>query len=244
MYRKRGRRFRSRFGRRRRQTSWLTSGAQRGNESITFDGTTQYFSIGEETNDFVANHPRFAKANDTITYLRILGNLRIGMYLANPASSPASDYVVDYGLVLVKGDYDDAGAWTQEDHPSLTETADEDDKWLFKRQCVLAAPINVTYSRRLMIYNDGVDDIGELWTGSPGDPAPNEKLEFFNQPLRGGMMSTDELLPNGSFIDLKPRRRAQYAEKLMIAVSILGDADDNREFFLTNALRVLTAKWG
>lgn len=190
-------------------------------------------------NNFIQDHPRFAKANDVVTLRRILGLLRIAMYQTNPIASPVTDYYVDYGLCIVPGDYDDAGTWSVKTPvPTPSEASDEDDKWLFKAT---------------QIFSFGAVDTLTQFT-----PVDSGTLGFFSQPLiatpvaglftsqvrRPSLICTDQCLPNGSFIDLKTHRRLQFGEKLMLITEITGDADDNRTFYATNALRILTSKWG
>lgn len=186
------------------------------------DGTKSFAAIEFTTNQFVGtgNSPRFAVQNDEITYQRILGNLRFGLYCnTSPTAYALQDVVIDYGIVLTKGEYSDVdGSWTvvEADLPDPTQFVDDPDKWLFKNELVLNGS------------NGFIGGVGQAY-----NPAPRT------------MQSTDDQLPNGSWIDIKPRRKARYEEKLGIVYMINSSGDANGfDVFLNYNLRVLTSKWG
>lgn len=184
--------------------------------------TAMVWPLTAINNPFVANSSRYQRAEDEITFLRIVGRLRWGMYV-DPAYATDYDYIVSYGLILVKGEYDNGGNWTvpaaQVPNPSKYEAPqDTADPWIWKETAILtqlAAPSSVT-----------------------------------GYGYRDRHMSTDSLGPAYSFVDVKPRRRARYEEKLCITASV--ETNDPGRDSLTNTvsmymsenLRILTAKWG
>lgn len=199
-------------------------------------------------NDFVENHPRFAKRNDVVTYKRILGEIRMGLYNnANLTPREGLDYVVEYGLAFIEGDYDNAGVWTQSSEvPSPAETGDEDDKWLFKNRVILCFGARLT---KLWYASDGtqVNDVDSI-TGFPiygpgGQTNPNFDMTslWLEQESRQALMSTDAQLPMGSKVDVRTRRRSQYGEKLAIIARVETDNTDTIDvsIFCDHSLRVL-----
>lgn len=239
MRRYRGRTGRASFrGRRRRATQWLTgTDTKSGTDGIQVEqNTLVYYPLVTETNTFVQEAPRFAKALDVMTILRIVGRVRFGLYITtNTNLAPHGDYIINWGFCLIKGDYDDSGTWTREDEPDPRQGSDEDDKWLFKDQCVLCFGDKLTTP---IIYESG----GSYSLATINGQTGNEPLRMYDsKPV---MMSNEQQLPNGSFVDIKSRRRAQYGEKLMLVASIAtGEAEDQATVFLNYDVRVLTAKW-
>lgn len=242
------RRFnRSRFGRasfrRRRAVAWQTNGPQHqpGGEVLLTSGDVSYFLLQHPDNDFVENHPRFAKANDTLTLRRILGQLRVAMYPSAESDNFngfVTDTPVHYGIVILKGDYDAAGVWTQKDTPDPAEPSDEDDEWLFKNTVWLSPGSSRTLQKFMTVHGTAPG----AWVSTSEGGAADGPLVV--QPVRQAMLSTDSQLPNGSFIDLKTRRKLEYGERLAIAAKI----DDIVEEFYFSIyvswqLRMLAAKW-
>lgn len=173
------------------------------------------FPLEDPTNPFVHQASRFAQPDDEITYMRIVGDLRFGLYCTDAVED---DYVLDYGIALVKGNYDQLGNWTVPNaeipRPGPTfGPQDAPEKWFFRRTCVFKQKI-ITSSITGYIY-------------------------------RPQMMCTDELLPTGSFIDLHPKRKARYEEKLMIiAQGSTASPTISPQIIMNQNLRILTAKWG
>lgn len=205
-------------------------------EAIPTNHDVAVFPLTHVDNDFVENHPKFAKRNDVTSYLRILGDIRVGLYTTDQSViKEAFDYTVEYGLALVKGDYDNAGVFTpgNDSMPDPRETSDEDDKWLFKNRAILS--FGYDQSRLFSVggtfpgtevsslTNDGTNPVIDYnVTANPFEAF----LQVGFQPTRPRMMCTDQQLPNGSKVDIKTRRKAQYAEKLYLIAVFDTDATD------------------
>jgi len=220
MWRKRRKTFR-RGGSRKRKVQWLVSP---GATAASFTTTGKFFlPLGQINNPLVPQFSRLATQQDVITYLRIVGELRIGLYQdVLYTNSSGLDTVVSYGLCLVKGEYDGAGTWTVNvaDIPDPFDGADDPDKWLVKRDIIMSA---------------GNSHAGVVWNPAG---APQE-----NFPDRQVLMSTDDQGPHYSHLDLKPKRRALWEEKLGIIIGI-ASIPTGYTIFVNEHLRVLTAKWG
>jgi len=234
------RRHTKRFSKRRQRVSWLTQPNQLAGELLSVG--QNHFLLGiNADNDFVQSHPRFAKRNDVIALKRIVGRLRLAMYFNESATYPvgAADAVLAYGIALIKGDYDDSGTWTPPaDIPDPTQASDQDEKWLFLDRCILSPGQTLTIPQN---GGTGVPQYLEggalLTTTTVVDPQP---LIYTTQNARPAVMSNDMQLPNGSFIDISTRRKAQYAEKLAIIVNLAYGGDvDMVDFYVEPFLRVL-----
>lgn len=167
------------------------------------------FPLEDTTNMFVAGANRFATANDNISYQRIVGSLRFGLYAGEGIPDPY-DHVVSYGIAFVKGEYATDGTWSvaYTDIPcasAFLSPQDTAEKWLFRNEVIL--------------------NLGNV----VGTPA---------------ILTTDLIGPYYSHIDIKPRRRALYEEKLCIVVSNVAQADATANLFMNPNLRILTKKWG
>lgn len=169
-------------------------------------------------NPFVSSASRFAVQEDEITYQRIVGTLRLGMYTQ---AVDEFDWNVDYGLILVKGEYDQSGNWTVNNadipHPSpCVAPQDAAERWLFRNTVVF----------RDVIVTSSVSG-------------------YIQRPQNN---CTDFLPPSGSFIDIKPRRKARYEDKLALIVAGSTSAPNAdmalHDVFVTMNLRILTSKWG
>lgn len=229
--------FRRRF-RKRRAVAWQTQAQLHGQGTLEVGSAEspvpEYWAIQALDNDFVANHPRFAKANDTVSLRRILGMLRIGYY-RDDGSANGTDYKVHYGICVVPGDYDSAGTWQRSvPAPQPSEESDEDDKWLFKNTIFLTSQ---QWSSNLRL--DSYDN----YLLAKGSAQVSTDIPVVRWPIRDGLMSTDHQLPNGSHIDIKTRRRLQYGERLFIVTEVEGLADEHAVFYLNWDLRMLCAKW-
>lgn len=193
-----------------------------------------WLPLHDNDNMFVAGQERFAIQNDEITYQRIVGHLRFGLYGTCLRVDPPYDYKLDYGIVLVHGEYAPDGVWTNDaDLPNPADSKDDPDKWLFRNTCIL---------------NVGMDYATLDASQTQGTMATCDNL-FVAQPRIGWRpftQSTDQIGPNYSHIDIKPKRKARYEEKLGI-VAVL-ETEDPSDFpyvaFCTHNLRVLTSKWG
>lgn len=237
-----GRRFARASFRRRPRVTWLTDPALQGERELlvaptTSSPTPDYHLITRPDNDFVETHPRFARANDLMGLRRLLGFLRVAMYLEDGVASWAGnefDVLVKYGILIVKGDYDPAGVWTQTDTTSPDEKSDEDDKWLFKNTVILSPGAN--YSVLKLVEQTGTS--GSLSTTTNAPTAP---LAW--QPTRSAILSTDFQLPNGSHIDLKTRRKLEYGERLVITATAQGDMPEGlARVFINYDLRLLVRR--
>lgn len=231
--------------RRRRRVEWLTHGQLQGQELLTArtdreSGSPEYWILQPPENDFVANHPRFAKANDVVTVRRIVGKCRIGYYRTDNSINQ-TDYQVDYGLCFIKGDYDESGTWTIKDTPDPSDTGDEEDKWLFKNTVFLSTGQTFVLSYQDIVYNLGTGI--DLIQTTGGSSFAGSGLSFLQFPLRQVMMSTDGDLPNGSYVDIKTRRRLEYGERLHLVTSVIGEADTAASFYANWKVRMLTSKW-
>lgn len=216
--------------RKRRAVSWLTPVKSGPNGTEITAGVTdvaQFIPLENTENTFIATNQRFAAQNDIITYLRILGQLRLAYYPnanSDITLSELPDVVCDYGICLVKGEYADDGTWAVDnsDVPKLTESSDDPEKWLFRNH---------------IIFNPGFNP-------SLYDPVSLETTHL-GIGYVPALLSTDQLGPGYSWVDIKPKRRAQYSEKLGIIVELFVSSEAAPgAVYLNHNLRVLTAKYG
>lgn len=230
--------------RRRRRVSWLTDNNQRGSTSLNLSGELNTIVLTHVDNDFVENHPVFAKRNDNVKYVRVLGELRFALYNAeNLTLREGLDYTVEYGICFIEGDYDNSGVWTQSDTvPNPAETGDEDEKWLYKNRVIFSFGALQTHffnyvGTELALTDTNTPPLLDVNTATNGTVG----LVTLQQETRPRMMSTDEQLPNGSKIDIHTGRRAIYSEKLAIVARVETDNTDteNVEIFCDHNLRVL-----
>lgn len=231
---------RSPFRRFRRRVSWQTFNKQIGYDGIDLGAGTEYQFLTHEDNDFVENHPQMARKADTFGIRRIVGRLRIAAYPNDEGDKNFHgedlDVFVGYGIVIVKGDYDASGVWSQEDKPDPLEPSDDDDKWLFKDGIWLTPGLE-TSAGAVMVAGGGAVQAFATLAGTPAD----SRLGF--QPQRSAMLSTDHQFPNGSFIDVSSRRRLEYGEKLAIVTHV--DPNVTSNYLVPNLawfLRVLTTR--
>lgn len=226
--------------RRHRTVSWLTTGNQRQTYTLT-PGTVERFSVGvADDNDFVENHPRFAKRNDIVPLRRIVGHLRLSMYYSGATDFPmaATDGLIEYGLCIVKGDYDESGVWSPTNQlPDPRNSSDYDDKWLFTNSIVTSfgAAVTTGFSTNGgMIISSG--NVIAAGTGGSGY-AP---FAWQTQNTRPICLSTDQQLPNGSYIDISTRRKLQYGEKLSLITTVTDPRSDPTEVTYYAEVRVKT----
>jgi len=164
-------------------------------------------------------------AEDQITYQRIVGLLRLGLYRTpTPEDGPQPiDVLCHYGICFIEGQYDNSGIWTATRDPRVNDHLDDDDPWFFQFHPLLS--------------------LGEQYV-----PAGNTTTVEPTWWARERMPSTDRMLPNGSFLDIKPKRKAQYAHKLhlIVAADTAGDPTppDGIVLFCNWNLRILQSKYG
>lgn len=213
--------MRKRHGfRRRRKVQWLPSIQwSAGGTAISLGAGPVFWPLEDPNNSLVTNASRLANMNDELFYQRIVGQLRFGLYLQGGGTPQYGDVVLDYGIAIVKGEYSPAGLWTinASDIPNPSNyTAPQD-----------AAERVWLYKRQVIL----------------ADRLVNTTSGFQTRPT---INSTDDIGPQGSDIDLKPKRRAHYEEKLGIitCVNTLGVMAENYTIYMNPSLRVLIAKWG
>lgn len=200
----------------------------------------QYHALHDNDNMFVAGQERFAVQNDEITYQRIVGRLRIGLYAQCAADELFPfDYKVDYGIALVHGEYASDGSWSSDtDLPNPADSKDDPEKWLWKDSVIL------NLGSRYQIFSNtdaGAPRLFEL-CDPEGNPYGAATIHGIGREY---VPSTDFIGPQYSFIDIKPRRKAKYEEKLgIITVVQTNDGAEQTTVSLNHNLRVLTSKWG
>jgi len=220
-------------------TTWLTAEEQSGTK-VYDPATVEYMPLMATDNAFVSMETRFAKQNDVITLKRLIGTLRSALYVNEEELTfpPPYDFNIAYGICIVKGDYDNTGVWTQLDAPNPMSHEDDDDKWVWKRSCTLAFDRFVT---NVTVSDGNAADSSCLMT-STFSATPTD--EFRIGRTRHAFMSTDQLLPTGSYIDIKPHRQLQYAEKLVLALGLQTSFEGNRSFVEARwDLRILTKRF-
>lgn len=222
----RSKRFRRGFRgkRHRNRVTWLTSQSQQGwgNDGLEFtpdgdwaDPPSAKILLDTQDNDFVPNHPRFARANDVVRYARIVGRIRFGLYdnTNTPSPLPVSEVAISWGLCFLKGDYAADGTWTPTDEiPTPAWPEDENEKWLHKDHLFLGWGL-------ITSNNNGT------------------------QQVRQSRLSNDDLLPYGSLVDIQTKRRKEYAERLhLIAKIYTSGVVDQYSVFVNWNLRVLVKR--
>lgn len=215
---------------------WLPwSAAVARENTVPIDAAAHWYPLQPDDNPFLETEVRLARRTESWNVQRIVGRLRIGGYWDTAADTwtKTGDYTIDWGICIAKGDLAPDGTWTIQESslPDPGDGFDDPEKWLFKDMAIFN---NRAGSIVLPTGNTG------LAVDTTGIVSSTQYPMFHERP---GLVCTDEYLPDGSKIDIKPKRWLRYEERLGVVVKISGDDSETApEFFLDTRLRILIGK--
>lgn len=209
-------------GRWQSQVSWLPTIRGGAGGVLVPQASLSVFPILQPNSVFGTNYQsRLGPAQDEVNFRRIVGRLRLGLYLDDLTNGlTVGDFPVYYGVAMVKGEYDGAGNWTVNvsDIPTPAESQDDPEKWLFRDVSIFTVAPQETF------VQGGI-------------------LISATQLTRAQYLSTDQQGPNFSWVDIKTRRKTSYEEKPCIVVHVIEDFSSiGALLYLNHDLRVLVKK--